>query len=144
MKNITPYILLVDDDAEDRQIILDTFDDLGFASDIHFEENGEDAIRYLQHCAREHRLPNLVILDLNMPRMNGTQVLRYLKGEASLKDITVIIFSTSLNPIERDECLALGAHSYVIKPVSYKQSLEIAKTFHSLSSELNGQPPARP
>ncbi|WP_217602530.1 response regulator [Chitinophaga sp. GbtcB8] len=130
-----PKIMMVDDDAEDRQIIKDTFEDLGYGAVIHFEENGEEAVKYLQQCTP--LLPSLIILDLNMPKMNGTQTLRFLKGNGTFADIPVIIFSTSLNPIERDECLALGAHSYVIKPISYTQTVDVVKHFYNLCNELS-------
>ncbi|WP_295125821.1 response regulator [uncultured Chitinophaga sp.] len=126
-------ILIVDDDAEDRLIIKDTFEELGYGTAIQFAVNGEDAISYLETCST---LPSLVILDLNMPKMNGTQTLRYLKDKPGLSTIPVIIFSTSLNPIEHDECLSLGAHSYVIKPTSYLQAIDVVKHFYTLCGEL--------
>jgi CheY-like chemotaxis protein len=137
MENGFPKIMMVDDDAEDRQIIKDTFEDLGYGAVIHFEENGEEAVKYLQQCVLLHTLPSLIILDLNMPKMNGTQTLRFLKRDGTFAGIPVIIFSTSLNPIERDECLALGAHSYVIKPISYTQTVEVVKHFYNLCNELS-------
>jgi len=137
MENSYPKIMLVDDDAEDRQIIKDTFDDLGYGAVIHFEENGEEAIRFLQQCVPANAIPSLIILDLNMPKMNGTQTLRFLKAEPLFAAIPVIIFSTSLNPIERDECLALGAHSYVIKPISYTQTIEVVRQFYNLCNQLS-------
>lgn len=124
-------ILMVDDDAEDRLLLKDVFDDLGYSHCIHFEENGEEAIRYLQGCCDGGSLPRLIILDLNMPRLNGRQTLQYLKREPRFQDIAVIIYSTSLNPMERDECLALGAHSYIVKPATYNESVSIANTFYS-------------
>jgi len=136
MENGFPKIMMVDDDAEDRQIIKDTFEDLGYGAVIHFAENGEEAVKYLQQSVP--RLPSLIILDLNMPKMNGTQTLRFLKGNGTFAGIPVIIFSTSLNPIERDECLALGAHSYVIKPISYTQTVDVVKHFCNLCNELSG------
>ncbi|KAA2241343.1 response regulator [Chitinophaga agrisoli] len=137
MEHMYPKIMLVDDDAEDRQIIKDTFDDLDYGAVIHFEENGEEAIKYLQQCTPPGAIPSLIILDLNMPKMNGTQTLRFLKAEPAFAAIPVIIFSTSLNPIERDECLTLGAHSYVIKPISYTQTVEVVRHFYNLCNQLS-------
>lgn len=126
-------ILLVDDDVEDREIIKDALGDLGYHSVIHFEENGEKALSFLETAYNSGTLPSMVILDLNMPRMNGTQTLRRLKNDDRFSNIPVIIYSTSLNNSERDECLALGAHSYVIKPVSYRDTVETAKRFYDMS-----------
>ena len=131
MKERNELILMVDDDEEDRFLLKDTFEELGYGPCIHFEEDGEKAVAYLQRCQAQGRLPRLIILDLNMPRLNGRQTLQYLKNDPALKDITVVIYSTSLNPHERDECLALGAHSYLVKPSSYKESIDIAHHFFS-------------
>ena len=129
-------ILLVDDDIEDREIIKDALGELGYHSVFHFEENGEKALSFLEAAYNSNSLPSIVILDLNMPRMNGTQTLRHLKTDKRFSHIPVIIYSTSLNNIERDECLALGAHSYVIKPVSYRDTVATAKKFYDMSLGL--------
>lgn len=128
---------MVDDDMEDQQIIKDTFNDLGYGLSIHFESTGEQAIGYLQECRTAGHFPCLVVLDLNMPKMNGRQMLNYLKNDLNFRDIPVIIYSTSLNPLERDQCMALGAHSYVIKPITYTQSIDTAKMFYSFCNEAS-------
>ena len=133
---MTKKILLVDDDVEDREIIRDALGDLGYRSVIHFEENGENALSFLESAYVSGTLPSMVILDLNMPRMNGTQTLRHLKNDERFRNIPVIIYSTSLNNIERDECIALGAHSYIIKPVSYRDTVATAKKFYDMSLGL--------
>jgi len=125
-------ILMVDDDAEDRELLQHTLEALGHRDAIHFEENGEDAIRFLQQCTH---YPCLIILDLNMPRLNGRQTLQYIKSQPKLQQVTTLIYSTSLNPVERDECLSLGAHSYIIKPVTYAEGLAIARKFLALCEE---------
>jgi len=127
-------ILLVDDDEEDRMLIQEAFDEIGAPDVVHYEANGEDALSYLERSAEA--LPNLIVLDLNMPRMNGTQTLRHLKSDERYKHITVIIYSTSVNPMERETCLSLGAHSYVVKPTLYQESLATVAQFHQLAREL--------
>lgn len=133
---MNPYkpILLVDDDEEDRMLIQDAFSEIGAPDAVHFEANGEEALAYLEQ--HPGALPHLIILDLNMPKMNGTQTLRYLKSDDRYKDITVLIYSTSVNPLERETCLQLGAHSYVIKPTLYQESLDTVRGFYKLSKEL--------
>lgn len=64
-----------------------------------------------------------------MPKLNGTETLRRIKNDTRFKDIPVIIYSTSINPLEKEKCLLLGAHSYVTKPVSFKESMDTAKQF---------------
>src|SRR5215204_2936835 len=109
-------ILLVDDDEEDRMLIQEAFDEIGAPDVVHYEANGEDALSYLERSAEA--LPNLIVLDLNMPRMNGTQTLRHLKSDERYKHITVIIYSTSVNP------------------TLYQESLATVAQFHQLAREL--------
>lgn len=130
-------ILVVDDDLEDRSIIEDGFAEIGMDSAVQYEDNGEKALAYLRSAAEKDALPFLIILDLNMPRMNGTQTLRSIKEDQRLRKIMVLIYSTSLNPIERDECIQLGAQEFVIKPVTYTESLKVVQYFKSISDGLS-------
>ena len=124
-------ILMIDDDAEDRMLMQDIFVEIGAADIAHYEENGEAALLYLEKLSVSE-LPAIIVLDLNMPKLNGTQVLKKLKADERLRNITVIIYSTSINHIEKEQTLMLGAHSYVIKPCSYEECLERARYFTSL------------
>jgi CheY-like chemotaxis protein len=126
-------ILMVDDDDEDRMLMQTMFDEIGEPGIAHYEESGETAFSYLEQLS-DNELPSVIVLDLNMPRLTGTQVLKKLKANEKLKDITVIIYSTSVNHIEKEQTLRLGAHSYVIKPSSYEECLEKARYFSSLCS----------
>ena len=123
-------ILLADDDPEDRMIMADTFKEMKLSEVIDFVDNGENTIRYLESVYQVSTLPTLIVLDLNMPRMNGTQTLKLLKDDSRFKHIPVIIFSTSVNTLEMEECMKIGAESYVVKPVTYKECLDTAKTFY--------------
>jgi CheY-like chemotaxis protein len=115
-------ILMVDDDPEELVLIEEALLDVG--KKVHYEENGVEALRYLDHC---HQLPSLIILDLNMPKLNGIETLAHLKANDKYKDITVVIYSTSVNSKEKDNCIKLGAHSYVVKPLSYAETIRTAK-----------------
>jgi len=123
---------MVDDDPEDRMLMEDIFTEIGAGNAVHYEESGETAISYLKQLS-ENELPSVILLDLNMPKLNGTQVLKLLKADEHLKNITVIIYSTSVNHVEKEQALKLGAHSYVIKPSSYEECLETARYFNSVS-----------
>jgi two-component system response regulator len=126
---------MVDDDEEDRMMLNDAFGELGYGNLVRLEPDGESAIAWLESLD-PGQLPCLIILDLNMPRLNGRQTLKYIKSSPSLHQIAVVIFSTSLNPFERDECMALGAHSYVVKPITYGESLRIAESFYSVCDSV--------
>ncbi|PQJ09801.1 hypothetical protein CJD36_017910 [Flavipsychrobacter stenotrophus] len=127
----TVKILLADDDPEDRMIMEDTFREIQLSELIHFVENGENILSYLDAINAESDLPTLIVLDLNMPRMNGTQTLKMLKANDRYRHIPVIIFSTSINTIEMNECIKTGASSYVVKPVTYKECLDTARSFYN-------------
>ena len=126
-------ILLADDDPEDRMIMADTFREMGLSEAIHFVDNGENTMLYLDSIYEKSILPSLIVLDLNMPRMNGTQTLKLLKNDVRFRHIPVIIFSTSVNTIEMQECLKTGASSYVVKPVTYRECLDTARAFYDFS-----------
>ena len=127
-------ILMVDDDPEDRFIIEDAFRQLSSDVVVRFADSGEIAMNLLQENFINGTVPRLIVLDLNMPRMNGTEVLARLKNDDRFKGIPMVIYSTSINPLEREKCMELGAHSYITKPISYSQSIETAKFFLQLTS----------
>lgn len=118
---------MVDDDPEELILIEEALLDVG--QKIHYEENGVDALKFLNKC---QVLPCLIVLDLNMPRLNGTETLVRLKSNDKFKDIKVVIYSTSVNVIEKDNCINLGAHSYLVKPLSYAETLSTAKYLAAL------------
>jgi CheY-like chemotaxis protein len=122
-------ILLADDDPEDRAIIQDAMDDIKAGNIIRFAENGEHALDILSTEFEVVGSPCLIVLDLNMPRKNGTETLRHLKSDPRFSAIPVIIFSTSVNMREREKCMSLGAHSYITKPISYKECMDTAHAF---------------
>ena len=126
-------ILLADDDAEDRAIIKEAIEDISKSSALQVAENGEELLHLLDEEYRKGNIAVLIILDLNMPRLNGTQTLSRLKSNHLYKDIPVVIYSTSVNPLEKEKCMLLGAHSYITKPISYKESMETAERFLRIS-----------
>lgn len=121
-------ILLADDDREDWDILSEVFKELDAENAIHFSENGREMVSTLENI-KEKDFPALIVLDLNMPVLNGTETLKLLKTNERFRHIPVIIYSTSINPLEKEKCLQLGADSYITKPLSYKESIEIAKLF---------------
>jgi CheY-like chemotaxis protein len=125
-------ILLVDDDPDDRAIVKDALAKLNAANTICCAENGEVALGLLNDNANAIHSLCLIVLDLNMPKMNGTQTLKNLKSDKRFQHIPVIIYSTSINPLEKEKCMMLGAHSYITKPISYRESMDTAQLFLDL------------
>ena len=128
-------ILLVDDDPDDQMIFKDAFESLEATGNISIAQNGEEAMNLLDKQSRENILPELIVLDLNMPKMNGTETLRNLKQDQRYNQIPVIIYSTSVNPLEKEKCMELGAYSYIKKPISWKESIDTAQYFLNISTE---------
>lgn len=122
----------MDDDPEDHIILLDYFAEAGIdLAILYFQDNGKKAIEYLTNIPSDAALPNLIVLDMNMPVMNGTQTLLHLKQDARLRKIPVIIYSTSDNEQEKRKCLSFGAADYVVKPMTYEEGKLIAEIFVS-------------
>ena len=136
MENTSWKILVADDDADDRAILQDAMTELNASQVLCFAQNGEDALRLLGNDFTVTYKPALIILDLNMPKLNGTETLRRIKNDERFKTVPVIIYSTSLNPMEKDKCMLLGAHSYITKPVTFKESMDTARSFLAFCREI--------
>ena len=127
MNNI--HFLFVDDDPEELVILSDAFNDIHADITIRYAANGEEALALLYSDYESGIIPSLIILDLNMPRMNGSQTLESLKSATHFMHIPVIVYSTSLNAFEKDQCISKGAHSYLTKPTSYAETLDTINYF---------------
>jgi CheY-like chemotaxis protein len=124
-------ILFVDDDKEDRFLIAHAFSELGLTDRIAFLQDGSEVLPYLETAASE--AIQLIILDLNMPMMNGTETLRLLKQHPRFKDIPVLILSTSTNRMEQESSLQLGALAFREKPARFKDYLSFCEEMQKLA-----------
>ncbi len=134
MMNQHPQILIAEDDFEDRFIMSSTFFDLGCEHDIQLVEDGVGLIEYLDEKGAD--AIKLIILDLNMPRLNGTETLMALKNDPKYKLIPVIFFSTSVNDAEINICMENGAQDYVAKPAKYSEYMETCRMFYNISQGI--------
>lgn len=130
----TCQILVVDDDLEDHLILQSFFSEAGLDSHVRYQENGQKAIYFLEQITEDTALPRLIILDLNMPILNGTQTLLRLKQNLRFKNIPVIIFSTSENETEKRKCMSLGAVDYMVKPLTLEECRNTIDRFASFIS----------
>jgi CheY-like chemotaxis protein len=130
MANDEIKILVVDDDKEDHMILHEYFSESGIDRNVLFVENGIRALEYLE-SADDADLPKLVVLDLNMPLLNGSQTLLQLKQSSRLKNIPVIIYSTSESENEKRKCLGFGAIDYLVKPVTMEEGQRMVDRFKS-------------
>lgn len=108
-------LLLVDDDADDRQVFADIVRSLDHNILLESVEDGLEMFALLD-CTRDEDLPDVIILDQNMPRMTGKEVLGYLKGSSRYRHIPAILYFTYQVVDFYHECLELGAVDVVIKP----------------------------
>jgi CheY-like chemotaxis protein len=125
------HLVIVDDDLEDHLILEEYFRICGLQGSVKFLQNGQDAIDYLQEVSDNSLLPKLIVLDLNMPILNGTQTLLQIKRNLRYKDIPIMILSTSENENEKRKCLSFGAIEYLVKPTTYDDGLTMVKRFTS-------------
>ena len=123
-------ILIADDDADDRLLIHEAFNETGIPLDLHFVEDGEELLTYLyqkrpyNHASR----PDIILLDLNMPRKDGREALAELKKQPQLKTIPVIAFTTSQATEDIRRMYHLGVNSYITKPTSFDELVDIMQT----------------
>jgi CheY-like chemotaxis protein len=119
--------LLIDDDSEDRDIFTYALESIG--ADIRLLEaaNGKLALELLESL-EEEALPRIIFLDLNMPHMGGRECLQRLKASEHLRDIPVIIYTTSANPQDVKELKIMGAHDFMTKPSDIRSLMEALKT----------------
>ncbi len=125
------HVLLADDDEDDRFLTREAFTQHFPKSQVSFVEDGEDLIDYLTYAGRyigaEHTLPELILLDLNMPRKDGRIALREIKESAELRHIPTIILSTSDATEDVEQSYFNGANSFITKPATFQQLSEVAR-----------------
>jgi CheY-like chemotaxis protein len=119
-------ILLVEDDDVDAMTTKKALDELEFTNELIRKVDGEEALEYLQQDDKQ--LPYFILLDLNMPRMNGLEFLKVIKDEQILKRIPVVVLTTSETEQNIVDSYELGVAGYVVKSVDYKQFIESMRT----------------
>lgn len=129
-------ILIAEDDADDRYLLQTAFTEIGYPEQIDFVENGIEVLNYLDNIYASSNLeikalPGFILLDLNMPKKDGREVLKELKQHPVFKKIPVIVFTTTKNEIEIKRCYELGANSYVVKPITFDALLKVVENIRS-------------
>ncbi|HYH16828.1 MAG TPA: response regulator [Flavisolibacter sp.] len=127
----TSPILIVDDDEDDRYMLQHAFKTLNQKVQLEVKSNGEDAIAYLEEVPTEH-CPCLIVLDYNMPVLNGKEVLKHICSMEKMKDTPTIIFSTSNSSDLAEECINSGAFAFKTKPALLEELLKLAEEFLKL------------
>ena len=125
MRNCKP-VLLVEDDTIDAMTVRRAFKDLTVANSLAHALNGEEALAYLRDETNER--PCVILLDLNMPKMNGTEFLKIVKADPSLKRIPVVVLTTSNEERDIVESFRFSVAGYIVKPVDYRKFVEAIQT----------------
>lgn len=125
------FILIAEDDADDRFLLQAAFEENGFTDRLQFVGNGVEVLEFLNGLPDASGFPRFILLDLNMPKKDGREVLKELKADPELGKIPVVIFSTTNNEQEMRRCYDLGANSYITKPNSFESLLKTVAALRS-------------
>jgi CheY-like chemotaxis protein len=128
-------VLVVDDSDNDRFLLRRCFKNAGFDCPLQEVGNGEEAIAYLQgegpYGERScFPVPSVVLLDLNMPRKNGFDVLEWMRTQPDLRGVSVFILSASARPQDVKRAHALGANAFLVKPPTVKELTDMVRSLH--------------
>lgn len=127
-------LLVAEDDEDDRLMLDDAVRNCGIQNPLRFVVDGEELLDYLHHRGhytdpQRYPHPGLILLDLNMPKLDGRSALREIKADPLLREIPVIVLTTSSSPDDISRCYQHGANAYVTKPGSYAALLDMVRNF---------------
>ena len=128
-------ILLVEDREDDVLLIRKAFEKAELANPVYVVRNGEEAVAYLTGEAPfsnrvEYLLPDLILLDLKMPKLDGFETLLWIRHQPGIRNIPIVILTSSEQLRDVTRAYALGANSYLVKPVDFEHSIELVKVRH--------------
>jgi CheY-like chemotaxis protein len=138
-------ILLVEDNLRDIDLTLAALDEHHLANEVVVARDGTEALDYLyargKFTGREPGPPAVTLLDIKMPRMNGIEVLKEMKGDPRLRTLPVVMLTSSREEPDLAACYNLGANAYVVKPVDFQQFVDAVKQVGAFWAVLNEPPP---
>ncbi len=139
-------ILVADDDADDRMMIKDAFEDSRLNNKLYFVEDGEQLLAFLRREGDYADLesdpyPGVILLDLNMPRMDGREALREMKADPNLCRIPVVVLTTSEAEEDIVRTYGLGVNSFITKPVTFDGLVNVVTVLCSYWIEIVALPP---
>jgi CheY-like chemotaxis protein len=127
----TPFVILIDDDGDDIEMLSISLEQHGIKTKSF--DSGENALFYLKLISEVEQLPNLIILDYNMPRINGQQLLILIKNTMSIKHIPVIMYSTSISTVLEKALIELNAYDCITKAGTQKEFIKHVEKFKELA-----------
>ncbi len=137
------HILLVEDNEGDIVLTLEAFHDVKLRNKVSVVRDGEEAIRFLNREGeyREAEAPDIVLLDINLPRINGKEVLSYIKSSEQLKSLPVVMLTTSSSGRDIQESYAGHANCYITKPVDFAKFIEVVRSIENFWISIVSLPP---
>ena len=126
--SVLKFVLYADDDIDDKTWVSEACKAVNSSLQIVFVENGRQALEYLEQQS-EGEKPHLIVLDLNMPELDGRQTLKRLKADSRFAHIPVVIVTTSNNKMDMEVCKRLGASLYLTKPDTHAEWQNIVREF---------------
>jgi CheY-like chemotaxis protein len=138
-------ILLVDDDEDDCLLVEEALKSIDLVNEFRVARDGKEMIEYLNGCKASSHIawPDLILLDLNMPRQDGREALREMRADPMFRSIPVVIFTTSRAVRDVNLCYELGANAYLIKPMSFEGLAEMLSSLCSFWFRFATLPQAR-
>lgn len=123
---MNPRILLIEDNQSDIELLRTAFEEAGMEPDLMVFRDGDEAISGIRRMViSSENLPQLVFLDLNLPRASGHEVLAVIRQIPEFDQLPVLVLSTSNHPVDRSRCLAAGASDYLVKPPHFSALLTL-------------------
>ena len=119
-------ILLAEDDIDDQELLNEAFTEIDPSIEIYSFTTGKKFLSYLDNLP-DSNIPDLIILDYNIPEMNGAEILRHLEQNNRYKNVVKLVWSTSDSPLYQNSCLQYGAQAYLVKPSNISGLAELAK-----------------
>jgi len=142
-----PKVLLVEDNEDDYEAAVRSLKKNHFANPIQWCKNGQDGIDYLRHQSayanNNDGVPGLILLDLNMPGIDGRGMLKLIKEDPKFCTIPVVVLTTSSDTKDVEQCYQLGANTYIQKPVSFEGLVEAIRTMKEYWFEIALLPNAK-
>ena len=144
----TITILMADDDEDDRMLARQALEESRLANDFHLVEDGEELMDYLNQRGKysdpaSAPRPGVILLDLNMPKKDGREALREIKADPELRQIPVVILTTSKAEEDIFRSYDLGASSFITKPISFEGLIQVMKGLGRYWFEIVDLPPKR-
>ena len=137
MQAKNPAVLLVEDNPIDLDLTIRAFALRKLLNPIEIARDGEEVLAFVEKWENGNQCPVVILLDLNLPKINGLEVLEVFKNHSKFKTIPVVILTTSSESADMKKAYQLGANSYIIKPVDFDKFIEVAKQIELYWSVLN-------